>query len=421
MTYASAAAWVRPRLWIGIVVGLVPWAVWIGSLAMGGWYKDAEGTLIGADHLAFYTAAHLISDGRQAEMYDYRDLTEYQRNLIGWDWRGFEAFRNPPFYALLYLPTAGLSYYVSLLIWTAIGFGVLAFSIWLLAPQRPGQVMLWSLVFYPVFATISFGQNTLLSLAIFSGIYRLLKNDRLFHAGLIGGLLWFKPQLLLGFFIWWAFSPRKYIRCWLGVLVTGLALAAVSWGLLPEASQAFVDKIKTIVGFSGFRLWNVHNPKAFFELLLPDDPPLSNEFLLVGREMTVKSALIWVLTLAISGLSVLTAWRISRRTKSSLATMFPVAVFLSLWASPHALIYEWTLLIAAATVLWEQYSERRDCWVCMFAMAWVVLTVSTTFTVVQTLYLKLACALQVSVPILGLAGWLTARELSNARTAAEQK
>lgn len=419
MTYAATADWLRPRLWIGIVAGLVPWVIWIGMLWLGGWYKDAEGTLIGADHLAFYTAAHLIRDGQQERMYDYRALEGYQDDLIGWKWAGFEAYRNPPFYALLYLPTAGLSFYLSMIIWTVIGVGLLGLSIWLLGAQKPGRVLLWSVVFYPLFATISFGQNTLLSLTIFSAVYRLLIKQRPFSAGLIAGLLWFKPQLLLGLFIWWAFSPRKYFRCWLGVAATGLALAAVSWGVLPLASRAFVKNIKEIVGYRGFGLWNVDNPKAFFEMLLPDVSPLNHELLFLGNEMTTKSALAWSLSLLVSGISVLLAWRLARRSNNSVATMFPVAVFLSLWASPHALIYEWTLAIATVVVLWERFPDRRDAWVCLFALAWLALTITTTFAVGQY-KLKLPCVLQVSVPVLGFVGWLGWRELSNARPQLDQ-
>ena len=91
---------------------------------------------------------------------------------------------------------------------------LLWFAIVLLKPERPGRVFLWSLTFYPVFATISFGQNTFISVAIFAGVYRLLSNERPFAAGLAAGLLWFKPQLLLGLFIWWAFQPRRYALCW---------------------------------------------------------------------------------------------------------------------------------------------------------------------------------------------------------------
>lgn len=405
MTYAATAAWLRPRLWVGMIAGFIPWIVWLGSLAIGGWYKDAEGTLFGADHLAFYTAARLIYEGHPERMYDYGklkepgnsigiDLLEYQRSLIGWEWGGFEAFRNPPFYALLYLPTAGLSFYTSCLIWIFVGFGLLMLSIWLLHPQQPMQVLLWSLAFYPVFAIVSFGQNTFLSLAIFAGVYRLLVTNHFFAAGLVAGLLWFKPQLLLGLFIWWAFSPRQYSRCWLGVGTMGAALAAICWGALPTASWAYVENRLAIWGFRGFGLWNVHTPKAFFELLLPDFSVVS-----------------WLLALVVSGISVGIAWRISRRSHASVATMFPVAIFLSLFASPHALIYEWALLIAAGVVLWNRYPTHRDAWLCLFVLTWIGLTVSTPLALVQIRYLELPRVVQVSIPIMGVVGLLGAREL----------
>src|SRR5262245_2946266 len=155
MTYAATAQWLRERLWFGYVIGGIAWLVWIANLALGGWYKDNEGTLLGADHLAFYTPAHLIRDGRQKEMYTYgHDLHVYQQELIGWPWVGFEAYRNPPFYALLYVPTAGLSYYASFLIWTALGLGLLVLSIFLLKPARPWRVLGWAVAFYPVFAVV---------------------------------------------------------------------------------------------------------------------------------------------------------------------------------------------------------------------------------------------------------------------------
>ena len=403
MTYAAWASWLRPRLWVAATVGCVPWVVWMGSLAYGGWYKDAEGTLIGGDHLAFYTAAHLIRDRQPERMYSYLNLIEYQHSLIGWDWVGFEAYRNPPFYALLYLPTAGLSYYSSLLVWTGLGFGLLALASWLLHPREPIRVFLWSLTFYPVFAAISFGQNTLLSLAIFSATYRLLEMKRYFPAGSVAGLLWFKPQLLLGLFIWWLFSPRQYWRCWLGVAGTGAVLAAISWGVLPGASQAFVDHLSTIVGYHGFGLWNVQTPKVFLELLLPDLPVASQ--LLAGA-------------VTVSGIAI--AYCISWKSHASVSAMFPVAVFLSLWVSPHALIYEWALLIAACVVLWNKYPDRRDLWLCLFAMTWLALVVSTTLAYVQITKLAWHRVVQVSIPILAVVGWKAARLLLTARSVEEQ-
>lgn len=401
MTYAATAAWLRGKLWMGYGVAAAMWLIWVASLAVGGWHKDAEGQLLGADHLAFYTAAHLVRDGHQAEMYNHLYLTSYQDTLVGWNYPGLEAYRNPPFYALLYLPTAGLSYYTSFLVWTVIGIALLALSVGLLMPGYPRRVFVWTLTFYPVFAAVSFGQNTFLSLAVFAGVYRLLDADRRFAAGLVAGLLWFKPQLLLGLFIWWAFFPRRYALCWLGVGVAGLVLGALSWLVLPEASQAFVDTLRKNVGFGGEGMWNKHTPKAFFEMLIPGRPEVY-----------------WPLAFIVSGASVGVAWWVARRSGAPVAVMFPIAVFLSLWASPHALIYEWTLLVAAAIVLWERLPQGRSVWLCLFALAWIALAISTPLAVVQIKHLPIA--VQVSVPVLGVVGWLAAKELAKNRVSVEQ-
>jgi hypothetical protein len=396
--YAKTAAFLHSRLWLGYVIGAIAWCIWLGNLALGGWYKDNEGTLLGGDHLAFYTAARHIHDGQPGQMYEYsQSQVEYQNSLIGWDWDALEAYRNPPFYALLYLPSAGLSYYTSFLIWTSIGLALLVFSVFLLQPEQPWRVLGWAIAFYPVFATISFGQNTFLSLAVFAGVYRLLQANRNFAAGLVAGLLWFKPPLLIGLFVWWTLCPRRCAYCWLGVGVTGAVLAAISWLALPEASRAFVDTLNRNVTFTGERMWNKHTPRAFFEMLLP-----------------VSTKVILCLTVTVTAASIGVAWQVARRTGAPVAVMFPVAVFLSLWASPHALIYEWALLLAAGVVLWEQLPEQRNAWLCLFALAWVALAVSTILAKVQ-IDLDSPVVLQVSIPVLGVVGWLAACELMQAQ------
>ena len=110
-------------------------------------------------------------------MYDYDFLGPYQGELLGWDWGMLLGYRNPPFYALLYVPTSGLSFIGSLLVWNAIGLGLLVLAIRWLKPERPVRVLVWSLAFYPVFAAVSFGQNSLLSLGVFAGVYRLLNPE----------------------------------------------------------------------------------------------------------------------------------------------------------------------------------------------------------------------------------------------------
>jgi hypothetical protein len=117
----------------------------------------------------------------------------------------------------------------------------------------------------------------------------------------------------------------------------------------------------------------------------------------------------------VSAACVVVAWRVKQRSGAPVATMFPIAIFLSLYASPHALIYEWALAFAAGVVLWERFPALRDRWLCLFAVSWVVLLVSTPLSLVQERFLQLPAVLQISVPVMGVVGWLAARELMAAR------
>jgi hypothetical protein len=128
------------------------------------------------------------------------------------------------------------------------------------------------------------------------------------------------------------------------------------------------------------------------------------------------TGLIWALTGACAGAAIGAAVSVARRTGAPVAVMFPVAIFLSLWVSPHTLIYEWALLIPAAVVLWERFPTRRDAWLVLFLPAWLALTVSTTFSLVQMKYTGLPVTFQVSIPVQGIVGWLVMRELARART-----
>jgi hypothetical protein len=280
------------------------------------------------------------------------------------------------------------------------GLSVLAlgFAVWCLRPAHPWRVLGWAFAFYPFFAAISFGQNTPLSLAVFAAVYRLSAGRRPVLAGLVAGLLWYKPQLLIGPFVWWSLAPWRHRGEWLGVVVTGAVLAAVSWLVLPEASWAFVETLRTNVTYGGEWGWNLHSPRAFWRMLLAEPPPRVTGMLAGVCAAAAIGGAVWL----------------QRRTGGPTDVMFPAAVFLSLWVSPHTLIYEWALLIAAAVVLWERFPARRDTWLPLFTLAWLALTISTTATLVQVRYLHLPAQLQVSIPVLGYVGFRVFRDLGRA-------
>jgi hypothetical protein len=83
--------------------------------------------------------------------------------------------------------------------------------------------------------------------------------------------------------------------------------------------------------------------------------------------------------------------------------MFGGAVFVTLLASPHSLIYEWALLGITAILWWPQTRYNPERWFILYVFVWVVMFVSTEFSKWQLMILS--AAVQVSVPVLGWALW----------------
>ena len=397
------------RLGYGVV--LLCWAGWFLQTVSGNLPLDYFGLVVTMDHLAFYTAARIaLEPGVPAgQMYDLVFVSEYQAALFPGRWDGLEAFRNPPFYALLYLPTARLPYEWSALIWSALSLVALALGVRWLAPDRPLRILWHAVGFYPVLAVMQFGQNSLLSFAVLCGVYRLLANERRFAAGLAAGLLAFKPTLLIGLFVWALLDIRRKWPCALGAATTAILLVGLSCIALPDASIRFVETLPANTKFDTFEWWKNHTPRAFVRLLFPSTVRTPWE----GRA-TLAGALIGV------------AWfvRIRRTHRHDLRTMFAAMILLTLWASPHALIYEWAIAFAAGYLLWERAPDRRA-WIVPLAAMWLALLVSTHFCQAQVwLWSKLApersqavwephpdgnvvILLQVSLPVAVGFGWAT--------------
>jgi len=354
---------------LGYCVVLLCWAGWFLQSVSGSPPLDYFDLVVTMDHLAFYTAARIALDPSidAGQMYDLAFVGEYQARLFPGHWEGLEAFRNPPFYALLYTPTARLPYEWSALIWSAVSLLALVLGVRWLAPDRPLRILWHAVGFYPVLAVMQFGQNSLLSFAVLCGVYRLLANERRFAAGMAAGLLAFKPTLLIGLYVWALLDIRRKWPCALGAATTVAILSAGSYALLPTAWEQFLATLPANSKFDSFEWWKNHTPRAFARLLFPSTVRTPWE----GR-VTVAAALLGV------------AWfvRIRRTHRHDLRAMFAAMILLMLWASPHALIYEWAIAFAAGYLLWERAPDRRK-WVIPLAAMWFALLVSTHFCQLQ--------------------------------------
>jgi alpha-1,2-mannosyltransferase len=388
-TWDRVAEFVSERLWLGWAAGGALWLAWIVSLMLGGGLYDRFGQLVCTDHLAFYSAARMISDGQSSEIYNNAAIQQKQIELVGERWSGkYEAFRNPPFYALLYVPTANLPYVVSAAIWSVISLLAIAGGIVLLSPERPWRTMLWTVSFYPTFCAISYGQNTPLSFLALAVAYRLMKSPRrgsFLLAGIVAGFLAFKPTLLIGLLVWSLFDFRRLWPCLVGAAVTISAFCLGSYFVIPDAWTAFIASVKENAAFDRMDWWKHVTPRAFWRLLF-------------GSHNVVGPLSIVTAVLGVGWFAVV--WK---RTKGELDSCFGAAVALTLWATPHALIYEWLLFVIPAVLWWKSLLHVRARMMVSFAVMFILSLLGPPLAQFQLV--QFGYAMHPSVLMFGWIGW----------------
>lgn len=327
-----ARASLRKRLWLGAAAV----AIFIGTIAIG--YvltpkpPNAHAT-VGYDFIAFYTAGHFVLDGRTRELYDLRAVAAYQHDLAHQNGADLGTavgpWWNPPFYAWLFVPVAKLPFPLAMKVWIAINLlcfvgavtllcqflstkkGISTFS---LPPDRGSKNVLipfiwgrnWGLVgvllvlSVPFIHAISHAQNTCMSLLLLTATVWLWREQRAFAAGIIGGLLLYKPQLgavvatVLAIDLGWvAFA---------GIAITGAVLLAASLAL-PGMVRGFVHQMPANLHFVQDQvkyLWERHVTfKAFWRLLIQGtavgEPVLAVRLLSTLCSTIVGAGLLWAI------------------------------------------------------------------------------------------------------------------------------
>jgi hypothetical protein len=380
--WARLAAAVRDRLVLSWLAGGAFWLAWLVSLALGGWTHDAASHRLGADHVQYYVVGELVNEGRPELIYDKATMEERQKEVAGAGWKGYLPFRYPAYYALCFAPTSRLSYEASYLTWTAIGVACL-----LLAGRLLGagwrDWLVGSLCFFPVFAAVSFGQNSLVSLLLLCAAYALWRNERPFLAGLVAGLLAYKPQLLLGVGLLWLLGARRSWPALLGLALTGAALLALGYAVVPTATVAFFTSLGGNVAMQERHALPVnYGSQGFWLLLLPD---LDN----IARVLSVVTSVAGIVVFVL-------LWR---RVRHRPDTAFAVAVLLTPWLTLYIMVYDWTILLIPAVLLAREPLGDRDRTLVLTAVLWLAAVVTMPLVRGQ-LALTSLVALQLSMPAL---------------------
>ncbi|MBW6504442.1 hypothetical protein K0B90_09235 [bacterium] len=98
-----------------------------------------------------------------------------------------------------------------------------------------------------------------------------------------------------------------------------------------------------------------------------------------------------------------------RKLRCEPALLFAGAICLTLWITPHAMIYDWSILLIPAVLFWEKRPDCRGLWKVLFALIWAATFFSGPLTLAQLKILPFA--VQVSLPILLFAFYNTYRNV----------
>lgn len=338
-----------------LIITLVGWLV---SLWIGPGLTDSSGTIIGADFVAFYTGGRFFWEDRLVDLYNFGAQQAVLAELVAPVVTDkVNPFINPPFSVLLYAPFARGDYLSGLLLWWGVGMLLLVGAVrWLrsvLFPQ-PAPSMLhlfWlSLLFYPTLLWFTFGQNTALTLLIYTATFLLLRRGNDLAAGLVLGCLLYKPQLAIALALVLLIKGR-----WRALVGGGLGAGAwllAGFLVSPAAMWRYADlmpHLPELLRSAGYKTWGLHSFYGFAVLLLDGISPPAADGLALALTGGGLAAVIWL-------------WRKCPWQPGTRPWDFALAATLALGLciSPHLYIYDLMLLLLPLGIVWSYYPGSTD-------------------------------------------------------------
>ncbi len=211
----------------------------------------------GADLIPSYMAGCFVREGRPDKLMDYSQAVRFQahlRRVNGLEQNGRTGpWLNPPWFAALFVPLSALTFPAAQCAWFAFNLLLLAASIVLLCRMLAlsGGWRLWGLVpllmltSMPFIQALASQQNTFLSLFLLTTAVMFWRKGHGLRAGLVAGLLLFKPQLAA--VVAFALGCSLGWRAILGLSITAGALLLSTACTMPGALTDYVHKLPAML------------------------------------------------------------------------------------------------------------------------------------------------------------------------------
>jgi len=355
----------------------------------------------GHDLLPSYTAGALIRQGNALGMYHRAAMETFEARTIDSAKLGMEkrygAWLNPPFFAWFFVPLSVLPYRTALWLFACLNATLLCASILLLrkmlvldprrslrlSAQQSIPIAIWGLiplmlvVAYPTIQATGHQQNTFISLLLLCGSVALARRGAAFGAGLVAGLLFFKPQLAVVVAV--ALAVLFGWRALAGMALTGLGLLLITLITLPGCLSEFRSQLPLIVHYlqqeAPYHWGRQVTLQSFWRILIQ------------GHEPAETLPIVRLLTLACSaGFLAPLAWAVIRNMKSPGGTierdrLLSAAIVIMPLVMPYYMDYDLVLLAVPAVLLAREWvasgteqRSRSDRWL---LAAWVIFYVAT--------------------------------------------
>jgi hypothetical protein len=193
--------------------------IFYGFFILTAWSATEQTNPLGEDFSIFWTASKLSRAGNPLAAYDLSKLQDTQQSLLGKKTPPGCGWYYPPHFLLMSLPLSLLPYVLSLGVWLSLTISAYLVVVRSLAPH---PLTIWlTLAFPATFWNLFYGQNGFLSAALLGGGLLLLNYSPIL-AGILLGLMSYKPQLAVLIFV--ALIAGRFWKTLIVAIITILAL-----------------------------------------------------------------------------------------------------------------------------------------------------------------------------------------------------
>ncbi len=317
-----------------------------------------DGPLPG-DFAQEYLGAYIIVHGDHLLFYDlqYASSLQHDPGIMGMviSEKDFLPMIYPPFYYFLIAPLAWLPFLMAAVVWLIIMAGSLGLTVWLLARAYPEHPALWTwglagaFFFVPLLEDLASGQKATLALLILTATFLLLDRGRPLLAGLVFGLLAFKPQLTL--VVGFAMLIKLQGRFLFGGTITGAFLVGLSLFVGLDVCGQYLQLSQNMAEYidrAGFKMEKMHCWYGFWKLLLS------------GQPLAVVQIATGVCSLATIAVLARLLWGPIAYGRPAFARQFAGMIIATVLLSPHLLTYDLTILLLPLFLLLHLLLTHAD-------------------------------------------------------------